>query len=331
MNAEKLAFFNLQLAGMVRSGIPLEGALRQLSSNLDKGTLRAETDLLAGQLAQGTPLAEALQARTLPAFYKQMLLLGARSRNLPDILVLVSDYYRRMHALWTRLKGMLLYPLIVLVGTFLLSLGFSVLLTLVLVQTEITDWGDTDRFLYLSMAGIWSPPVSLLLLLLVLGVVLLLPGCRQALQWRVPGVREGNLGQLAASLALLLESGCSLQEAVAFLSQLTSDRKLRRELEAWQASLASGVSRFADMVPRGSLVPPLWVWVVANSGDDLARGFRRAADLYESRARYRYELCLYAVLPVSVLVLGGVVLGQVYFMITMAMRLMDHIGDLGSF
>ena len=58
------------------------------------------------------------------------------------------------------------------------------------------------------------------------------------------------------------------------------------------------------------------------------QGFRRAADLYESRARYRYELCLYAVLPVSVLVLGGVVLGQVYFMITVAMRTFELLGDM---
>ena len=132
-------------------------------------------------------------------------------------------------------------------------------------------------------------------------------------------------------MALLLQSGCSLQEAIAFLSQLTPDKRLRGELESWQARLASGVSRFSDLVPRGSLVPPLWVWLVSSSGDDLAQGFRRAADLYESRARYRYELCLYAVLPVSVLVLGAVIVGQVYFMITVTMRLMESLVDFNMF
>jgi type II secretory pathway component PulF len=106
------------------------------------------------------------------------------------------------------------------------------------------------------------------------------------------------------------------------MSQLTSNKPLKRELDFWQSRLASGVSRFADLVPPNSLLPPLWIWMVASSGEQLAEGLQRAAELYESRARYRYELCLYAVLPVSVLVLGGVVLGQVYFMVNIAMRLM---------
>jgi type II secretory pathway component PulF len=164
--------------------------------------------------------------------------------------------------------------------------------------------------------------VSLLVLILGLAVVLLSPRLRQALQWRLPGVREASLAQLGSSLSSLLQSGCSFQEAVAFMSQLTSNKPLKRELDFWQSRLASGVSRFADLVPPNSLLPPLWIWMVASSGEQLAEGLQRAAELYESRARYRYELCLYAVLPVSVLVLGGVVLGQVYFMVNIAMRLM---------
>jgi type II secretory pathway component PulF len=61
---------------------------------------------------------------------------------------------------------------------------------------------------------------------------------------------------------------------------------------------------------QSRLFPPLFIWLVANAGDDLAAGFRRAAELYEARAAYRTELGLYAALPVSVLFLGALILSQ---------------------
>jgi hypothetical protein len=58
----------------------------------------------------------------LPDFYKQMVRVGVKSNNLPAILTLLADYYQKAHVLWTRLKTLLIYPLIVLVLCFGLSL-----------------------------------------------------------------------------------------------------------------------------------------------------------------------------------------------------------------
>src|SRR5256885_7805883 len=46
MKLEELAFVNQQLAGMLKSGIPLEGALRQLCANMRRGQLRVELEAL---------------------------------------------------------------------------------------------------------------------------------------------------------------------------------------------------------------------------------------------------------------------------------------------
>ncbi len=48
-----------------------------------------------------------------------MLLVGARSNDLPGMLTLLADYYQRQHLLWTRLKGLMTYPAIVLLVGFL--------------------------------------------------------------------------------------------------------------------------------------------------------------------------------------------------------------------
>ena len=40
MKYDEFAFFNQQLAAMLRDGIPLEGALRRLCSEMRRGSLR---------------------------------------------------------------------------------------------------------------------------------------------------------------------------------------------------------------------------------------------------------------------------------------------------
>ena len=53
--------------------------------------------------------------------------------------------------------------------------------------------------------------------------------------------------------------------------------------------------------------PPLFVWTVAQSGEDLASGFQRAAELYQARALYRSEMLLYSALPCSILALAAMI------------------------
>src|SRR5947199_804863 len=126
MNYDEFAFFNQQLAGMLRSGIPLEGSLKQLCAGMRTGRLRDEMQQLEAGLARGIPLKEAVAQRALPPFYIQMVEIGVRSNDLPGVLTLLADYYHRANALWTRLKGLMVYPLLVIV----VSLGLTLMLSL---------------------------------------------------------------------------------------------------------------------------------------------------------------------------------------------------------
>src|SRR5687768_13411229 len=99
MKHDEFAFFNQQLAGMLKSGVPLEGALRQLCTTMKRGKLRSEFEKLETDLAQGVPLDRAIDGLQLPEFYIQMIRMGARSNDLPGVLTLVADYYHRANAL----------------------------------------------------------------------------------------------------------------------------------------------------------------------------------------------------------------------------------------
>src|SRR5271170_3371105 len=114
MKLDEFAFLNQQLAGMLKSGIPLETALRQMCAGMRRRRWRVEFERLHADLSQGVPLDEALEARALPDLYKQMVKVGAKSNNLPALLNLLADHYQKTGFLWTRLKGLMIYPVLVL-------------------------------------------------------------------------------------------------------------------------------------------------------------------------------------------------------------------------
>src|ERR1700678_4706767 len=121
MKNDEFAFFNQQLAAMLRDGIPLEGALHRLCEDMRQGKLRDELQALEADLAKGTPMAEALKPRQLPELYKRMVLIGVKSGDLPGALTMLADYFQRQNDIWTRLKSMMTYPLIVMFAGFVIS------------------------------------------------------------------------------------------------------------------------------------------------------------------------------------------------------------------
>ena len=66
MKYEELAFVNQQLAGMLKTGIPLEGALRQLCAQMRRGRLRAELEALEADLAAGVGVFQRTEGAVRP-------------------------------------------------------------------------------------------------------------------------------------------------------------------------------------------------------------------------------------------------------------------------
>ena len=162
MKDDEFAFFNQQLAAMLRDGIPLEGALRRLCQEMRAGSLRTELQALEADLAKGTPMADALAPRRLPELYKRMILVGVKSGDLPGALTMLADYFQRQNNTWTRLKSLMVYPIIVLLLAFFLSLFLSYLLGHFIWNnlSELSGFYGRAAIPTVSV-GLWLPPDSI--------------------------------------------------------------------------------------------------------------------------------------------------------------------------
>jgi type II secretory pathway component PulF len=335
MNHDEFAFFNQQLAAMLRDGIPLEGALRQLCQSMKRGPVRDELRLLEADLAKGTPIRAALAARKLPDFYTHMLHVGVQANNLPGVLTLVADYYQRASLLWTRLKGLMVYPLILLVVAFGLSLFLAIMLgTLIGPEVEWIEGMSRNRTgsrpRAATLLGVLLPPVVFGLAAVAALVLVGVPGLRLWLRRRLGGFREASLAQVASALGLMLRGGSTLPDAIRLVQEMEKRSPAGRDLRRWQTNLTSGRGKFTEIAGGSRAFPPLFVWLVGSSGEDLAGGFARTAEIYAARALYRVELLLYAALPVSMLLIGVMILGQVYPLMRVFVQMIDTLGDPGS-
>jgi type II secretory pathway component PulF len=317
MKYDEFAFFNQQLAAMLRDGIPLESSLRRLCQEMRAGSLRAELQALEADLAKGTPMADALPPRQLPELYKRMILVGVKSGDLPGALTMLADYFQRQSNIWTRLKALMVYPIIVLVVAFLLSCFLSFILGHFIWNnlSELSGFYGRPSIPAVSL-GLWAPPILFGLALAATFVGLIFSANRRMLRWRLPAFREASLARVASVIWLTLKSGVAFNDALQLVEQLEKGTRAEREIAQWRQRLATGHGKFSEMAAldiagSGSVFPPLFVWTVAQSGEDLASGFKRTAELYQARSLYRTELLLYSALPCSIFVIAILIISQI--------------------
>src|SRR5436190_4379470 len=321
MNYDEFAFFNQQLASMVREGIPLEGALHQLAAGMRSRALREEIQQLERDLEQGTPLREALAKRNLPEFYRRLVTIGAQANDLPGVLNLLADHYHRANALWTRLKGLMVYPLIVIV----VALGLTLFLSLVFSHF-LANFFDRFTLPSLMVASMWIPPLVLALLALVAILAFTVPRFRARLRWRLPAFREASLAQLASAMALMLRKGTPLADALALAEAMEAPSPAAEALGHWRSAVEAGQGKPSQWKAYQPF-PALFLWLIQKGGEDVADGFQKASEIFQARANYRVELALYDALPVSILFLGQMILWQVAPLMRAMSFLMNALGD----
>jgi type II secretory pathway component PulF len=337
MKYDEFAFFNQQLAAMLRDGIPLEGALRRLCQEMRRSPVRDELQALEADLAKGAPIADALQPRHLPELYKRMILVGVKSGDLPGALTTLADYFQNQNNVWTRLKSMMTYPLIVMFVAFLVSLALAFFWTCVIGPAFGDMFGGMGArmpvatlFALGSLKSIWVFPVTLGLLFVLMAAIVFLPAMRGKFLWRLPAFKEATVSRIGSSLALLMKNGVPLPEAIGLVEKLETSPAAAADLEQWRTKIAAGAVKFSEIASANRLVPPMFVWIVSSGGEDLTAGFSRAAEIYHSRAIYRTEVALFSVLPIASLFLGALVISQAFLVISMFLPLIAMLNNLGG-
>jgi type II secretory pathway component PulF len=241
---------------------------------------------------------------------------------------MLADYFQRQSNLWARLKSLMVYPLIVLSAALLLSCFLAYILG-AFIWSNLQSLVGRHTIPTVS-AGLWMSPVFIGLALVAILVGIAISPARRLLRWRLPAFREASLAQVASAMWLMLKNGVPLDDALALVEQLEKGTNAEREIAQWRQRLASGHGKFSEMATASKTFPALFIWTVAQSGEDLTTGFRRAAELFHSRALYRTELLLYSALPCSILALAAMIMSQIQPVFAALVAFLNALGGSGG-
>lgn len=315
--------FFRSLATLVGAGVGIDRSLSLLSQpGNDPRAVGA-----AGELARRVSQGQALSAAMTPLcvfsrFEIHMVRLGEQTGKLVDTLRLVADYEENVRRQTMKLRSVLLYPALLMVG----SLGFLLVAPPLVLRNNLELLARTGgeapwltKAVYALSSLLISPPVLVLLALLALAgwrSLRRLPAeaRRQArwqrALWRVPlvgaALRSAAVAGVARTLAIQLRAGVPMLSAVDLAaSSHPVFAEFRGQL---QESLQEGLS-LADTLRRPGLFPSMLVEMVrvGETAGSLEAMVGWTAECAEQEVDLAIERFTAAVEPLSMLVIGAVV------------------------
>ncbi|SAK93582.1 type IV pilus assembly protein PilC [Caballeronia temeraria] len=327
-----VTIFTRQLAGLLRAGLPLAGALELLAGSATGSGLPRVVRALARDITRGVPFSGAL-ARHPAAFgalYCQLVSVGEVAGALPTVLARLADDRERAAAQRARLRAALTYPVMVL----LLSLAITAGLLIGVVPTFKTIFDGfgaalpaPTRFVLALSDGVANIGVPFAIALACATVVAWnwlkrspdarAAADRAALRLPLAGklLRSLAVARWSRALGTLLSAGTPLSDAFDSLTHATGNRVFDDATVDIAVRLRNGERLAAAMRAAGcfplDVVQPIAVAEESGSLDAMLLDLATLADRQvDERIGGFASLCE----PIVITVLGALVGGLVIAM-----------------
>jgi type IV pilus assembly protein PilC len=319
-----LMHFSRQLAAFVRAGIPLVEAIEVIEEETEDKTLRQVLVGVRESLISGDTLSAALTpyATLFPQFYIDMVKAAELTGKLDDVLDDMSRYIKRDLEARGKIKGALIYPIVILFVSIVTIVVLSVFVLprfKVFFQSFNATLPLPTRML-IGMTNFLTAYWWALLIGLVVVTVSLMVTVRTVrgrrlkdrLLLRAPIVgvviRFSIVERFCRLLATMMQAGVPLPEAMAVLGQGTKNVLFQSGLAKVRAAMMRGEG-LARPLGASDLFPGAVVQMVRvgeNTGT-LDTQLEVASDYYGQELEYKIQHLTALFEPAVILVMGACV------------------------
>ena len=321
LKPESLVTLTEELEALVRSGVPLELGLRDVTSvpRDVRAVMQEFADRLeSGQLAE---VAFAELGPRLPPLYQVIVRTGLRTGRLSEVLASISADATSFVELRQSLRQAMVYPLIVV------SLAYLLFCFWVPVFFRLLDdfWRDSrwpQKWWFRGARVIvndmhwWFWIIPLVAVVITVGLsfwqrsegvfggwLRLVPGFNRIL-------RDAAWARFSRVLALLVEYQVPLPEALPIAGR-AANRRIAVESDRAAAALANGAP-IEQSLAAFTRFPELLAWIIGRGDNSqggpvsqLSSGLREASTLYATRCQNRAEWIKRLVPVLLLVVIGG--------------------------
>jgi len=319
-----LAVFTRQFATMLNAGLPLLSCLEILAKQTESPALRRVLGEVRTDVEGGLSLADALrrQPKVFDNLYVNMVESGETGGALDVILVRLANYLEKSAALIRKIRGAMIYPIIILTVAIV---AIAVLLIFVIpvfarmfqgVGAELPAM--TRLVVGLSnLLKVWALP----LLIIFIAVFTILRRWHKTesgaktidpllLKLPVFGnlLRKQSIARLSRTLSTLLSSGVPIIDALEITAKSSGNWLIEDAILKARTSIKGG-ENIADPLSKTAVFPPMVTQMIAigEASGGLDEMLSKVADFYDAEVDQAVENLTAALEPVIMVVLGGVV------------------------
>lgn len=343
LEASELAWLCEQVALVQKSGIPLPEGIDLLAESSDMPRLSTVLNALSEEMKRMIPLSEAMDnIGTFPPYLVNMAKIGELSGNLDKVMESLSQFYVRDAELRRKLRGSLIYPLVLLVmmlGVIVLLVArvlpvFSQILTSFGTGMPAFSQGLLSLGIFISSHWVWLLPA-----VVIAGAGLymffsyytpgrnLLDKARLKLPVLGPLFRRVYASRFSASLSYMLRSAIDMDTALLMTESIMDNSIVARRIAECRKKIAAGEDTFKAL-QETDLFPRLFIRMLSlgNRTGDLDTVMQKIAGAYESEVDSRLSRMTGLVEPLLVLLLSLIV-GAI--LLTVMLPLVEIMATIG--
>lgn len=321
----RVVFFR-SLALLTASGIPFHQGLDVLAQQSEELSMRLVCSQLAQDLLTGQSLSQSLknQSGCFNAFHVNLVKVGEKTGRLDRLLRKLADYEENNYRVALKVKSALTYPgFVFLLASVMLILAPSLLFKGIfpLLRAQGAELPFLSR-LVLGLAELLAQgPVTLCLLAglacMINLVFLILRRPKARLRVYERALRQPLLGRMlrnlatarfASSLALQLDSGVTVLDALGMAAASAGNPVLERDIGAAHESLSDGAT-FHRSLQLVGFFPEQFLSVVqaGQESGHIPPLLQRIASLYEYEIDCSIDALIRLLEPTIMLVMGLIV------------------------
>jgi len=317
--------FNQQLASITKAGIPLERGLRELADDVGSRSMRKLIDAIADELEAGVSIEEAFEKRQkrFPPLYGRILKAGVETGRLSEMLTSLNRHLEMSNQTRRIIFEALSYPAVLLaLGAVIVTAVFLLIFPqLSSIITEMSGGAElpalTRLFINTSknIVPFWiTVGFFIAAIIVVFAILSSFPAGRrfkESILFKLPVLgrlyHSSILSKMAEAMAMMVAAGCDMPSCLRLSSTAAGSEKLLLESDM----VAGQIEQGANILEAGQscrVIPGLFLYSIqlGTQRNELQDNLYSLGQMYGEQTRYRQARLQAVLLPIMIVVVGGV-------------------------
>lgn len=323
MKTKQLAFFSRQLSSMLVAGISLVRALSILTNQETKPKAKNVLREIYEEVQKGKSFSEALalQNGVFPNLFLSMVSAGESSGNLDTIMTRLSDHYAKENRTHNKIKGAMVYPIILGVMTIAITIVMFTFIMPVFEKMftnpdEIPGLTKALMSISHSMTDFWYIYIIAIVGLIIgIRVLLKVPSVRykfDRLKCRIP--KAGKLlrtiytARFARTMSSLYSGGLQMVDCIQKSVQVLGNAYISKEFEKVIEDVKRGES-FSSAVDKTGIFDGVFTSIifVGEESGTLDEILAKSADYYDEESDSAISRLIGLLDPIMIFIMAGVI------------------------